>query len=161
MAPGFVTTVKNILDITKTNAKDLCLEMTESAFVQDATRALTVLSQLKELGVRLALDDFGTGYSSLSYLMEFPVDIVKIDQSFIARLNVNDASHAIVLKTIELAHLLHLLVVCEGVETAEQDDEVTALTSDFSQGFYFARPMTPEMADDATDRDKSGWTICV
>lgn len=160
MAPGFVTTVKNILDFTKTDAKDLCIEITESAFVQDAKRAVTVLSQLKELGVGLALDDFGTGYSSLSYLMEFPVDIVKIDQSFIARLNDNDASRAIVMKTIELAHLLHLLVVCEGVETAEQDQEVTALASDFSQGFYFARPMTAEILDDTTDRDKAGWKIC-
>jgi len=161
MAPGFVASVKNILELTETDAKDLCLEMTESAFVQDAKRAVVVLAELKALGVRLALDDFGTGYSSLSYLMEFPVDIVKIDQSFIARLNESDASHAIVTKTIELAHLLHLLVVCEGVETAAQDLEVSALTSDFSQGFYFARPMTAEMVDDVTDRDRSGWTISV
>ena len=161
MAPGFVDTVRNILELTDTDAKDLCLEVTESAFVQDAKRAIVVLSELKALGVSLALDDFGTGYSSLSYLLEFPVDIVKIDQSFIARLNESDASHAIVGKTIELAHLLHLLVVCEGVETAEQGLEVSALTSDFSQGFYFAKPMTAEMVDDVSDRDQSGWTITV
>jgi len=161
MAPGFVTMVKNILTLTSTGAKDICLEISESAFVQDAGRVLDVLSQLKKLGIQLALDDFGTGYSSLSYLMEFPVDFVKIDQSFIAKLTENDASHSIVMKTIELARLLDLLFVCEGVETAEQDREVVALTSDFCQGFYFSRPMTAEMVDDATGADHLAWTIAV
>jgi diguanylate cyclase (GGDEF)-like protein len=161
MASGFLATVKNILTLTKTDAKNLCLEITETSFVQDADRALTVLSQLKELGIQLALDDFGTGYSSLSYLMEFPVDIVKIDQSFIAKLTNSEASHAIVSKTIELAHLLHLRVVCEGVETAEQDREVTALTSDFSQGFYLSRPMKAEMLDEMTSKSSAPWTISV
>jgi EAL domain-containing protein (putative c-di-GMP-specific phosphodiesterase class I) len=86
---------------------------------------------------------------------------VKIDQTFIAELAESDASHAIVMKTIELAHLLNLLVVCEGVETAEQDREVTALTTDFCQGFYFSRPMTAEMVDDITGTAQSGWAIAV
>jgi diguanylate cyclase (GGDEF)-like protein len=159
MAPGFLATVKNILALTHTDAKNICLEITESAFVQDGERALTVLSQLKALGVRLALDEFGTGSSSLSYLMEFPVDMVKIDRAFIAKLMQNTASHAIVAKTIELAHLLDLVVVCEGVETAEQDREVTALAGDLSQGFYFSRPMTAEMVDDLADRFPSSWII--
>jgi EAL domain-containing protein (putative c-di-GMP-specific phosphodiesterase class I) len=161
MAPGFVATVTNILSLTDTDAKEVCIEITESAFVHDAGRALAVLSELKDLGIRLALDDFGTGYSSLSYLMEYPVDIVKIDQSFVAKLTENKASHAIVTKTIELAHLLDLTVVCEGVETAEQDREVSALTSDFSQGFYLSRPMTAEMLDEMTSSEKSAWTISV
>jgi diguanylate cyclase (GGDEF)-like protein len=161
MAPGFLAAVKKILMLTGTNPKDICLEITESAFVQDGTRALDVLSHLKEIGIGLALDDFGTGYSSLSYLMEFPVDIIKIDQSFITRIMENKASHAIVTKTIELAHLLGMMVVCEGVETAEQDREVTALEGDFSQGFYLSRPMTAEMVDDATDRIPAAWTIAM
>ena len=148
MAPGFLASVKDILSLTETDAKDICLEITESAFVQDGDRALAVLSQLKELGILLALDDFGTGYSSLSYLMKFPFDIVKIDQTFIAHLTESKAGHAIVAKTIELAHLLDLVVVCEGVETAEQGREVTALAADFSQGFYLSRPMTADMVDD-------------
>jgi diguanylate cyclase (GGDEF)-like protein len=159
MAPGFVASVTNILSLTDTDAKEICIEITESAFVQDPERALAVLSQLKGLGIQLALDDFGTGFSSLSYLMEYPVDIVKIDQSFIAKLTNNKASHAIVTKTIELAHLLDLTVVCEGVETAEQDREVAALTSDFSQGFYLARPMTADMLDEMTSSGQSAWTI--
>jgi diguanylate cyclase (GGDEF)-like protein len=161
MAPGFLAMVRNVLTLTDTDARHLCLEITESAFVQDGARALDVLHQLKDLGIQLALDDFGTGYSSLSYLMNFPVDIVKIDQSFIAALTQNDASHAIVTKTIELAHLLKLLVVCEGVETAAQDHEVAVLTSDFSQGFYFSRPMTAEMVDDITGTAQWVATIAV
>jgi diguanylate cyclase len=92
----------------------------------------------------LALDDFGTGYSSLAYLNRFPVDLVKIDQSFVTDLAHNTSSHAIVSKTIEMAHLLHLIVVCEGVETAAQHRVLAELGSDFSQGFYFARPMSVE-----------------
>ncbi len=161
MASGFLATVKNILVLTDTDAKNLCLEITETSFVQDSERALRVLSQLKELGIQLALDDFGTGYSSLSYLMEFPVDVVKIDQSFIAKLTMSKAGHAIVSKTIELAHLLDLTVVCEGVETAEQDREIAALTSDCSQGFYFSRPMKAEMLDELTSKSSSPWTILV
>jgi EAL domain-containing protein (putative c-di-GMP-specific phosphodiesterase class I) len=97
---------------------------------------------LKRLGLHLALDDFGTGYSSLSYLKRYPIDIVKIDQSFIADVDRDESSHAIVSKTIEMAHLMDLTVVCEGVETAEQHQALTELGSDLCQGFYFARPMT-------------------
>jgi diguanylate cyclase (GGDEF)-like protein len=161
MSPGFVAMVGTILSTTNTQPQHLCLEITEGAFVQDAQRALAVLSQLKSLGVQVALDDFGTGYSSLSYLMEFPVDIVKIDQRFIARLIDNDASRAIVAATIDLAHELNLLVVCEGVETAEQDREVTALASDYSQGFYFSQPLSADELDQLTSVASSAWTIAV
>jgi diguanylate cyclase (GGDEF)-like protein len=161
MAPGFVEMVEATLATTNTQAEDLCLEITESAFVQDAQRALAVLSQLKTIGVQIALDDFGTGYSSLSYLMEYPVDILKIDQSFIAKLTENTPSRAIVAATIELAHVLDLIVICEGVETAEQDCAVTALTSDFCQGFYFSRPMTAETVDELTSNSTSAWTIAM
>jgi EAL domain-containing protein (putative c-di-GMP-specific phosphodiesterase class I) len=111
------------------------------------------------LGILIALDDFGVGYSSLSYLRQFPVDVIKIDQSFIAHLTEDSASRSIVEKTIELAHLLELTVVCEGVETAEQDRQVVALTSDFCQGFYFSRPMTADMLDQVKVTASSGWTI--
>ena len=92
----------------------------------------------------LALDDFGTGYSSLAYLNHFPVDAVKIDQSFIEDLAHSTSSHAIVSKTIEMAHLLNLIVVCEGIETESQHRVITELGSDFCQGFYFAAPMSGE-----------------
>jgi diguanylate cyclase (GGDEF)-like protein len=146
MAPGFLAMVEAILGLTDTAAKDICLEITESAFVQDGARTLAVLTQLKELGVMLALDGFG--YSSLSHLMEYPFDVVKIDETFIANLTESKASHATMAKTIELAHLLDLVVVCEGVETVEQKHEVSELAGDFCQGFYLSRPMTAEMVDD-------------
>jgi EAL domain-containing protein (putative c-di-GMP-specific phosphodiesterase class I) len=107
----------------------------------------------------VALDDFGTGFSSLSYLRQFPVDIIKIDQSFIADLPDDAASLAIVTMTIDLAHVLGLIVICEGVETAEQDRQVTALTGDYSQGFYFSRPMTADMLDEMAGTARAAWSI--
>lgn len=158
MAPGFVSMVETVLAQSGTSAEHLCLEVTESAFVQDAELTLAVLSRLKHIGILVALDH-GTGYSSLSYLRQFPFDMIKIDQSFVADLVDQGASHAIVSKTIELAQLLDLLVVCEGVETPEQYHQVSVLGSDYCQGYYFARPMTPDMLDDATSRSTSPWVI--
>jgi EAL domain-containing protein (putative c-di-GMP-specific phosphodiesterase class I) len=157
MASGFLAMVETTLGLTGTDPKDICLEVTEGAFVQDGDRALTVLSQLKELGLLVALDGFA--YSSITYLMEFPFDVVKIDATFIANVTESKASHAIVAKTIELAHLLDLVVVCEGVETAEQNRKVTALAADSCQGFYLSPPMTAEMVDDLVDSFPPAWVI--
>ena len=93
-----------------------------------------MLSELKRLGVRLALDDFGTGYSSLSYLKRFPIDIVKIDQGFVADLERDQASHAIVASVVELAHMLGMTVVAEGVETAAQHQLLASLGCDSLPG---------------------------
>jgi EAL domain-containing protein (putative c-di-GMP-specific phosphodiesterase class I) len=142
IAPDFLATVTDILRDTDTDPRFLILEITEGALVRDTQRARLVLTELKRLGLTLALDDFGTGYSSLTYLRRFPVDAIKIDQSFIADLPYNVSSHAIVSKTIEMAHLLDLVVVCEGVETEAQHGIIAELRSDFCQGFYFARPMS-------------------
>jgi diguanylate cyclase (GGDEF)-like protein len=144
MAPDFVGIVSEVLAATATPPGLLTLEITEAAFVQDPRRALVVLTDLKDLGVLLALDDFGTGYSSLSFLKQFPVDILKIDRTFTADLIHDPASHAIVTKIIELAHMLDLAVVSEGVETAAQRAAVSLLGSEFYQGYYFARPMSAE-----------------
>ena len=144
MAPDFVREVADVLSATGTPPEFVTLELTESVFIRDAERALGVLSELKGLGVQLALDDFGTGYSSLSYLRRFPVDIVKIDRSFIVAMQRDPGSHAIVATVIDLAHLLGLAVVAEGVETAEQRDDVLHMGADSCQGFYFGRPMASE-----------------
>jgi diguanylate cyclase (GGDEF)-like protein len=148
MAPDFVATVAEVLEATGTLAHDLTLEVTESVFIHDPKRAQVVLSDLKELGVLIALDDFGTGYSSLSFLKHFPVDSVKIDRIFTADLVHDPASHAIASKMIELAHLLDLSVVTEGVETAAQRDEARHMGSECYQGYYFARPMSAESLDE-------------
>jgi diguanylate cyclase (GGDEF)-like protein len=148
MSPAFVGTVVSALSRTGTDPVDLVLEVTESVFVRDSRRAQIVLGELKRIGVRLALDDFGTGYSSLSFLKHFPIDIVKIDKGFVDDLALDRASHAIVFTVIELAHLLGMTVVAEGVETAEQHAELKSLGCDQCQGFYFARPMPAEAFGD-------------
>jgi len=140
MAPDFVAMVNTILTDTGSDPTRMTLEITEGALLRDTQRARIVLRQLKQLGLLLALDDFGTGYSSLSYLNRFPVDVVKIDQSFIADITGDSSSRAIVAKTIEMAHLMDLVVVSEGIETRHQHQVVTELGSDLCQGFFFGRP---------------------
>ena len=103
--------------------------------------------RLKDIGVKLSLDDFGTGYSSLGYLRRFPVDTVKVDREFVAHLAEDPASHTIVTAVIALAHGLGMTVISEGVETAAQHRELTALGCDSCQGFYFAPPMTAANLD--------------
>jgi diguanylate cyclase (GGDEF)-like protein len=141
MSAGFAATVAAVLDLAGTDPALLTLEITESVFVRDCGRASVVLDELKALGVMLALDDFGTGYSSLSYLRQFPVDVVKIDRTFVADLGRNSDSQKIVTAVIDLAHGLGMRVVAEGVETARQHRELLALGCDSCQGYYFARPM--------------------
>ncbi len=143
MSPGFVDMVAAVLSASTGGAERLTLEMTESVFVKDGDRALVVLNDLKALGVKLALDDFGTGYSSLSYLLQFPVDVVKVDQIFVAGLGRDRTNQAIVTAVIQLAHDLGSTVVAEGVETIEQHRELARLGADYCQGFYFAPPMAP------------------
>jgi diguanylate cyclase (GGDEF)-like protein len=156
MAPDFVATVAAVLAGTDTPPAVLTLEITETAFIQDSERALVVLQELKTLGVLLALDDFGTGYSSLLHLNRFPVDIVKIDQAFTAKVADDRATQALVGKVIELAHLLDIAVVVEGVETAEQLHEIAALGGESCQGFYFARPMPAHNLDLLTEKAAPG-----
>jgi EAL domain-containing protein (putative c-di-GMP-specific phosphodiesterase class I) len=118
----------------------MCLEITESAMMDDAVVTMRTLERLKELGVRIAVDDFGTGYSSLAYLSRFPVDVLKIDRSFVAGLGQRDQSRAIVASIVELGHALDLEVVAEGVETDEQLWLLREVGCDLAQGFLLARP---------------------
>jgi diguanylate cyclase (GGDEF)-like protein len=150
MSANFVTGVAAVLESHPGAAGRVILELTESVFASDSGRALIILNDLKSLGVKLALDDFGTGYSSLSYLLQFPVDIVKIDQVFVDRLGHghDDDNRAIVSAMIELAHKLSLVVIAEGVETVGQYQAMVELGCDSCQGFYFAHPM-PSVEFDA------------
>ena len=141
MAPHLTDTVAAILDKTNTDPACLTLELTEGIFIRDAARAMSVLVDLKGLGVCLALDDFGTGYSSLSYLREFPVDILKIDRKFIVGATDADGS-AIIDAITGLAHRLGLTVIAEGIETPEQCTAIVDVGCDLAQGFLFARPMS-------------------
>jgi diguanylate cyclase (GGDEF)-like protein len=142
MSGGFAAMVAEVLGGgAAIDPRLLTLEVTEDVFVRDGERALVVVNDLKEMGVTIALDDFGTGYSSLSYLMAYPVDTVKVDRTFTAKLAENPASRTIVTAIVQLAHGLGMTVVSEGVETIEQHVELAELGCDACQGFYFARPM--------------------
>jgi EAL domain-containing protein (putative c-di-GMP-specific phosphodiesterase class I) len=123
-------------------AHSLVLEMTESALVEDATTAATRLHQLRGLGVRLAIDDFGTGYSSLSYLRQFPIDILKIDRSFISSITDPENIPAIVRGLLDLGKTLQLETVAEGIELGVQRDMLREQNCGFGQGFLFARPLS-------------------
>ena len=129
------------------NAECLKLEITESALMQNAQRSVNMLNQLKNLNIKVCVDDFGTGYSSLSYLHTFPIDTLKIDRSFVHDMSRNYRNMEIIRTIIMLAHNLKLDVIAEGVETAEQYAQLSALGCQFAQGFYFARPVNK---DDAT-----------
>lgn len=131
----------NILEETKLNPHMVELEVTESVFMDDIEHTVYILSNLHALGVELAIDDFGTGYSSLSYLSQFPIDRLKIDQSFI-RNALNDNENASIAKTIiSLGHSLNLKVIAEGVETKEHEQFLLDHDCDEVQGFRYSRPV--------------------
>ncbi len=120
---------------------DITVEITERLLTKDTDKVLDVLNKLKEYGVTIAIDDFGTGYSSLSYLTKFPIDILKVDQSFIHNLGKDPRSSTLVEAVISLSHKLSLLVVAEGVETLDQVEQLSAWDCHFAQGYYFYKPM--------------------
>ena len=119
----------------------LCLEITESGFMEDPAHAQKVLDRLAELGVKLSIDDYGTGYSSLSYIMKLPVQELKIDQSFISRMATDEEISTIVRSTIDLGHNLGLQVVAEGVEDAAVWNMLRSLGCDDAQGYFMSRPL--------------------
>ncbi len=141
LAPGFVDTVASVLAATDTAPATVILEITENVLMDDADRAQVVLNELRETGVRIALDDFGTGFSSLSYLRQLPLDIIKIDRSFVADIDLTSGGSDILAAVTNLAHVLLIPVTAEGVETQHQRDEVSAVGCELAQGFFYAHPM--------------------
>jgi diguanylate cyclase (GGDEF)-like protein/PAS domain S-box-containing protein len=139
--PDLVERVQAILDETQLDPRTLVLEITESAIMQNLKAGAEVIRRLHELGVRFNIDDFGTGYSSLSYLQSFPVDTLKVDRSFISRMNSERGQCEIVRAIVALAQNLGIAVTAEGVETVEQITALLALNCDSAQGFFFAPPL--------------------
>jgi EAL domain-containing protein (putative c-di-GMP-specific phosphodiesterase class I) len=120
----------------------LCLEITESAIIQDPDVALANLTSIKRLGVSIALDDFGVGFSSLSQIRDLPpIDVIKVDRSFTAGLGTNESDEAVVTAVMSLARSLELTAVVEGIETSAQLERLCDLGCDVGQGFYFSRPL--------------------
>ncbi len=140
--------VRSAIAITGIGPGQLVLEVTESVLMDDPERASAALSELRSLGIRIAVDDFGTGYSSLSYLQRFPVDVLKIDKSFVDQLNRSEpGSSALVTTIIGLARSLQLSVVAEGIEREDQLDQLVELGCEFGQGFLMARPLDGQRAE--------------
>ncbi|MDX2097697.1 MAG: EAL domain-containing protein [Leptolyngbyaceae cyanobacterium bins.59] len=139
--PNLVGQVKKILEESQLAPDCLRLEITESAIMQNPGAAARSLRDLKDLGVQLSLDDFGTGYSSLAYLHRFPIDLVKIDRSFISQIDQDAEQLVIVRAIVSLAWNLGMEVVAEGVETAQQLAQLRLLQCEYGQGFFFSRPI--------------------
>jgi EAL domain-containing protein (putative c-di-GMP-specific phosphodiesterase class I) len=130
-----------VLRETGLEPDSLKLEITESVLIEQTSSITTMLRRLHTLGVQLSLDDFGTGYSSLSYLHRFPIQILKIDRSFVSSMNVDSKNAEIVRTIIALARNLGMDVVAEGVETAEHLAALRALQCHYGQGYWFAKPL--------------------
>jgi diguanylate cyclase (GGDEF)-like protein/PAS domain S-box-containing protein len=140
--PEFIGEVAEALEETGIVPSSLTLELTESVMMQDMEVSLMRLESLRELGVKLAIDDFGTGYSSLNYVRELPVDILKIDRSFLA--DTNPQVEQMTASIVELARIFNLRAVAEGVENPDQLARLQGMHCDFGQGFHFARPLLAE-----------------
>ena len=146
--PNLVEQIKQIVAETGIDPNTLRLEITESVTMGDVERTIRILSQLREIGVRFSVDDFGTGYSSLSYLHRFPLDVLKIDRSFVMRMNEDHERLQIVQTIMTLARNLGIEVVAEGTETEMQVDHLRNIGCDFGQGFFFSRALAPETVTD-------------
>ena len=139
--PNFLSQLESILSDTGVNRRSLKLEITESAVMEDAESAIELFRQVKEAGVSISIDDFGTGYSSLSYLQKFPLDYLKIDQSFVSEMEGSEENEEIVRTIITLAKALKLKVIAEGIETDRQAEKLIELGCELGQGFLFSRPV--------------------
>lgn len=139
--PALVEQIKTVIAETGINPESLKLELTESAVMDNAETAILMLKQIKETGVRVSIDDFGTGYSSLSYLHRFPIDLLKVDRSFVSAMEENTENGEIVRTVIALAKALNLKVVAEGIESIHQFHQLRILGCEYGQGYLFSKPL--------------------
>jgi len=142
--PDLAETVEGVLKEAGLEASCLSLDITETVYVKDLEGNTAALDELKRLGVRISIDDFGTGYSSLSYLKHLPADALKIDKSFIGGLSEDIEDTALVQMIVDLAHILGMEVIAEGVESEAQVEQLKQMGCDLGQGYYFAQPLPPE-----------------
>ena len=144
---NFVDEVESVLKKNGVPPKQLELEITESIMIDSEGPAITNIKALKEMGIRIAIDDFGTGYSSLSYLNRIPADLLKIDKSFIDKMNSSDSSKQYVASIISIGHIMNFDVISEGVEGDDQLSTLRDIGCDLIQGFIWGHPMSPEEAE--------------
>jgi diguanylate cyclase (GGDEF)-like protein/PAS domain S-box-containing protein len=138
---GLVDEIEEILVSSEVDPSQISLEITESLAMEDADRTIELLARMKRLGVKVSIDDFGTGYSALGYLASFPVDVVKVDRSFVEKVEVDPVKSAIVSAVVNLSAAIGITTVIEGVETKEQLEHLRGLGCTTVQGYYFAKPM--------------------
>jgi diguanylate cyclase (GGDEF)-like protein/PAS domain S-box-containing protein len=154
-SPDLIDRISMIIDETGIHPEHLELELTESALVAEPEKAVKTLEQLRDLGISIALDDFGTGYSSLSYLKTYPINVLKIDRSFVRDLGHDSGDRAIARSIVDLAGNLGMKTVAEGVETGEQVEILLELGCSCLQGFHYARPMLAEQIPDVAEGIKT------
>jgi len=145
--PDLIQQIDQILQETGLDARSLSLEITESMIMENDESAIATLLQLRDLGVKLSIDDFGTGYSSLGRLHHFPINVLKIDRSFVSGLGINEGNLKIIEAIVTLAHQLDMEVTAEGVEMAEQLAQLRKLKCEYGQGYFFSRPLDSQAAE--------------
>jgi len=149
LLPGLLDDIKDILNGTGLPPDHLKLEITETALMEDVEETVRHVNRLRDYGLQIVIDDFGTGYSSLSYLQRLPIDTLKVDQSFVSRIeNAPDGNRNIVEAIISLAHRLDMIVVAEGVENLEQHAILLNMGCQFGQGYLFSRPLPKDKVDE-------------
>lgn len=146
MKNNFINDIKQVLKYHEISPERIEIEITESIMIDSAEKALQRINEIKAMGMKVAIDDFGTGYSSLSYLNNFPSDLLKIDKAFIDQMSLSESSKQYVAMIISIGHILHLKVISEGVESADQVDILKNIGCDYIQGFVWGKPMPPEEA---------------
>jgi diguanylate cyclase (GGDEF)-like protein/PAS domain S-box-containing protein len=156
--PAFPEVVADVLDTTGLDPQALILEITESLFASDGDEVALELQRLKQIGVRVAVDDFGTGYSALSRLQRFPIDILKIDKSFIDGIDSDAGKAQLVRGIVDLGGSLELDIVAEGIEGREQADRLRAMRSRLGQGFLFSRPVGRAEMESLLAADHAAWS---
>lgn len=147
MKNDFLEEIHSLIDKSGISPEHFEIEITESILIDSADKALQCINKLREMGVKLAIDDFGTGYSSLSYLNKIPANLLKIDKSFIDKINANESSKQYVAAIISMGHIMGLDVISEGVEEEEQLEALRSIGCDYVQGYIWGRPMSAEDAE--------------
>ena len=147
MKNDFVEEIRSIVENSGVPASQLEIEITESIMIDSADKALQCIKELKNMGMKIAIDDFGTGYSSLSYLNKFPANLLKIDKSFIDKMNASDSSKKYVAAIISIGHIMNFDVISEGVEKEEQLETLREIGCDYIQGYIWGRPLPTEDAE--------------
>jgi EAL domain-containing protein (putative c-di-GMP-specific phosphodiesterase class I) len=148
LQPSLLKDLKDVLNKINLPPDHLKLEITETALMEDVEDTVRLVQRMKDFGLQFVIDDFGTGYSSLSYLQRLPIDTLKVDRSFVSRIqNTRDGNRNIVEAIISLAHRLNMIVVAEGVETLEQYTILLEMNCQFGQGYLFSKPLPRSEVD--------------